>query len=62
MIKASALVYALGVPELIRQAEYVSARTLAPLDRVQTGGVIYLILTLVVVRSAPVEREGAMPT
>jgi polar amino acid transport system permease protein len=46
MIKNSALVYALGVPELLRQAEYVSARTLEPFIAFGTAAVIYLVLTL----------------
>ena len=63
MIKASSLVYALGVPELLRQAEYVSARTLAPLIAFTTAGVIYLILTVVAVRLLRwVEKRTALPT
>ena len=62
MIKNSALVYALGVPELLRQAEYVSARTLEPFIAFGAAAVIYLVLT-VVANSALrfVERRVAIP-
>jgi polar amino acid transport system permease protein len=47
MIKNSALVFALGVPELLRQAQYVSARTLEPFIAFGTAAMIYLVLTVV---------------
>jgi polar amino acid transport system permease protein len=63
MIKASSLVYALGVPELLRQAEYVSARTFDPFPPFITAAVIYLGLTVsmnYLLRA--LERRVAIPT
>jgi polar amino acid transport system permease protein len=63
MIKASSLVYALGVPELLRQAEYVSARTFDPFPPFITAAVIYLVLTVgmnLLLRA--LERRVAIPT
>lgn len=63
MIKASALVYALGVPELLRQAEYVSARTLDPFPPFLTAAAIYLLLTVLTNRALRLlERRVAIPT
>jgi polar amino acid transport system permease protein len=63
MIKNSALVFALGVPELLRQAQYVSARTLEPFIAFGSAAVIYLVLTTITnagLRLA--ERRLAIPT
>jgi polar amino acid transport system permease protein len=43
-VKNSSLVYALGIPELLRQAQYVSARTLEPFTAFGLAAVIYLVL------------------
>ena len=43
-VKNSSLVYALGIPELLRQAQYVSARTLEPFTAFGLAAVIYLTL------------------
>lgn len=62
MIKNSALVYALGVPELLRQAQYVSARTLEPFIAFGTAAVIYLVLTVVTNAALRLlERKVAIP-
>lgn len=62
MIKASALVYALGVPELMRQAQYVSARTLQPFIAFGVAAAIYLVLTLVANGGLRLlERKVAIP-
>ena len=63
MIKASSLVYALGVPELLRQAEYVSARTFDPFPPFLTAAVIYLFLTVTTnLLLRALERRVAIPT
>ena len=63
MIKASSLVYALGVPELLRQAEYVSARTFDPFPPFITAAVIYLVLTVATnLGLRALERRVAIPT
>ena len=63
MVKASALVYALGVPELLREAEYVSARTLDPFPPFLTAAAIYLILTVATNQGLrALERRVAIPT
>jgi polar amino acid transport system permease protein len=62
MIKASALVYALGIPELLRQAQYVSARTLEPFIAFGTAAVIYLVLTVIANGGLRLlERKVAIP-
>jgi polar amino acid transport system permease protein len=62
MIKASALVYALGVPELLRQAQYVSARTLQPFIAFGVAALIYLVLTVTVNAGLRLlERRVAIP-
>jgi polar amino acid transport system permease protein len=62
MIKASALVYALGVPELTRQAQYVSARTLQPFLAFGVAAAIYLVLTVITnLALRALERKVAIP-
>lgn len=62
MIKASALVYALGVPELLRQAQYVSARTLQPFIAFGVAAAIYLLLTVTAnLGLRLLERKVAIP-
>ena len=62
-VKNSSLVYALGIPELLRQAQYVSARTLEPFSAFGTAAVIYLVLVVTmnwILRR--LERRLAIPT
>jgi polar amino acid transport system permease protein len=62
MIKSSALVFALGIPELLRQAQYVSARTLEPFIAFGTAAAIYLVLTVIANGSLRLlERKVAIP-
>ena len=44
MIKETSLAYAIGIPELMRRAEYFSARTYNPLVAFSVAAVIYIIL------------------
>jgi len=44
MLKNSSLVYALSIPEILRQAQYVSATTLKPFLAFGAAAVIYFIL------------------
>ena len=45
VLKDSSLVYVLGVPEMLRRAEYVSARTYEPFVAFGTCAIIYFLLT-----------------
>jgi polar amino acid transport system permease protein len=45
VLKDSSLVYVIGVPEMLRRAEYVSARTLEPFIAFGVAALIYFILT-----------------
>jgi polar amino acid transport system permease protein len=45
VLKDSSLVYVIGVPEMLRRAEYVSARTLEPFLAFGAAAIIYFILT-----------------
>jgi polar amino acid transport system permease protein len=45
VLKDSSLVYILGVPEILRRAEYVSAVTLQPFLAFGAAAIIYFILT-----------------
>ena len=47
VIKDSSLVYILGVPEILRQAQYYSARTYQPFTAYVVVAVIYFILTFI---------------
>jgi polar amino acid transport system permease protein len=47
VIKDSSLVYVLGVPEILRQAQYYSARTYQPFLAYITVAVIYFLLTFI---------------
>jgi polar amino acid transport system permease protein len=48
VLKDSTLVYVIGVPEILRRAEYVSARTLEPFIAFGAAALIYLALTLII--------------
>jgi polar amino acid transport system permease protein len=47
VLKDSTLVYVIGVPEILRRAEYVSARTLQALLAFGSAALIYLALTFI---------------
>jgi polar amino acid transport system permease protein len=47
VLKDSTLVYVIGVPEILRRAQYVSARTLQSLLAYGAAAVIFLVLTYV---------------
>lgn len=47
VIKDSSLVYVLGVPEILRQAQYYSARTYQPFTAYITVAIIYFLLTFI---------------
>ena len=51
VLKDSTLVYAIGVPEILRRAQYASARTLEPLAAYCTAAVLYLTLAFIISRS-----------
>jgi len=50
VLKDSTLVYVIGVPEILRQAQYVSARTLQPFLAYGAAAAIYLVITFLVTR------------
>ncbi len=58
VLKDSTLVYVIGVPEILRRAEYVSARTLQAMLAFGSAALIYLALTFVASRGLSlVERR-----
>lgn len=62
LIKDSSLVYILGVPEILRQAQYYSARTHQPFLAYITVAVIYFILTFLTNRGLDaLERRVRIP-
>jgi polar amino acid transport system permease protein len=62
VIKDSSLVYILGVPEILRQAQYYSARTYQPFTAYITVAVIYFLLTFIANRGLDaVERKFHIP-
>jgi polar amino acid transport system permease protein len=62
VIKDSSLVYILGVPEILRQAQYYSARTYQPFTAYVTVAVIYFLLTFLANRGLDaVERRIRIP-
>lgn len=54
VLKDSTLVFVIGVPEILRRAQYASARTLEPFLAFGTAAVIYLVLTFLASRSLDV--------
>jgi polar amino acid transport system permease protein len=63
VIKDSSLVYVLGVPEILRQAQYYSARTHQPLTAYITVAAIYFLLTFITNRGLDfLERRIRIPT
>ncbi len=62
VIKDSSLVYILGVPEILRQAQYYSARTYKPFTAYLTVAAIYFILTFTTNRGLDLlERKIRIP-
>ncbi len=47
VLKDSTLVFVVGVPEILRRAQYVSARTLEPFVAFAAAAALYLVLTLI---------------
>ena len=63
VLKDSALVYVLGIPEILRQAQYFSARTYQPFLAFGTAGIIYYILTFLTNRALDgVEKKLRIPS
>lgn len=63
MVKDSSLVYALGVAEILRRAQFVSARTYEPFLAFSIAALIYFVLTFVTNRILDkVERRIEIPT
>lgn len=46
VLKDSSLVYVIGVPEIMRRAQYISAQTMEPFLAFGAAAILYLILTL----------------
>jgi polar amino acid transport system permease protein len=62
VLKDSALAYVLGITELMRRGEYVSARTAQPMLTYIVVGIIYLIMTYSFTKSmARVESRVRIP-
>ena len=62
VLKDSSLVYVLGVPEMLRRAEYVSARTFEPFLAFGVCAVIYFVLTFATNRGlGALERKLKIP-
>lgn len=47
VLKDSTLVFVVGVPEILRRAQYVSARTLEPFVAFSAAALLYLAMTLI---------------
>lgn len=63
LIKESALVYALGVPELLRRAQLVSARTYRPMLTFGIAALFYFLMTFTVSRLlALLEQRTRIPS
>ncbi len=63
VIKDSSLVYILGVPEILRQAQYYSARTYQPFTAYITVAAIYFLLTFLANRGLDaLEQKIRIPT
>jgi polar amino acid transport system permease protein len=50
VLKDSSLVYVIGVPEIMRRAQYVSATTMEPFAAFGAAALMYLVLTLLASR------------
>jgi polar amino acid transport system permease protein len=63
IVKDSSLVYILGVPEILRQAQYYSARTYKPFTAYVTVAIIYFLLTFITNRGLDaLERRIRIPS
>jgi polar amino acid transport system permease protein len=63
VVKDSSLVYALGVAEILRRAQFVSARTYEPFLAFSIAALIYFVLTFVTNRILDkVEKRIEIPT
>lgn len=63
VLKDSSLVYVLGVPEILRQAQYFSARTYQPFLAFGSAALLYFILTFLTNRGLDyLERKMRLPT
>ena len=51
VLKDSSLVYVLGVPEILRRAQYVSARTHEPFIAFAAAALLYFVLTFLTNRT-----------
>lgn len=62
VIKDSSLVYALGVPEILRRAQFVSANTREPFIAFGAAALLYFVMTFVAGRLLDfVENKTAIP-
>jgi polar amino acid transport system permease protein len=62
VIKDSSLVYALGVPEILRRAQFVSANTREPFVAFGAAALLYFAMTFIAGRLLDlVERKTAIP-
>jgi polar amino acid transport system permease protein len=58
VLKDSSLVFVIGVPEILRRAQYAGARTLEPFVAYGLAAMLYIVLTIVASRSMDrVERR-----
>ncbi len=63
ILKDSSMVYILGVPEILRQAQYYSARTHQPFLAYITVATIYLVLVIITNRTLDyVEKRYTIPS
>lgn len=63
VVKNSALVYALGVPEMMRQAQYIASRTHQALLIYSITAIVYLVMVFIANRGLDLlERRVSLPT
>lgn len=63
LVKDSSLVFVIGVPEILRRAQFVSARTFQPFMAYSIAAVIYFLLTFTVNRVLDyVENKSSIPS
>jgi polar amino acid transport system permease protein len=63
LVKDSSLVFVIGVPEILRRAQFVSARTFQPFMAYSIAAVIYFLLTFTVNRILDyVENKSSIPS
>ena len=62
MLKETSLAYAIGIPELMRRAEYFSARTYNPFVAFSVVAIIYIILCYAVTKTLKLlEQKAKIP-